>query len=669
MSDSAPTGNSGQTPPRATEAPRATDTVLGAAREVREQAGRSAEKVRNTLDIPERAGALSAQRAAVPKTPPPVTPRRPQPRVDNPGESAGSALSRLARTDREHAQALAARPPAQRPAAPTVGSGDLLDNLANTDSTGTGEAAPVAALEAEQAAESDLSDQTGAAADPGQRRGLAMAYDSKAALLPFTFARKFGVLLTSEVLDNGRSVVAFKIQPSVTTLTELKRYSGKGLALRSVGDAEFEELLSNVYSRDSSAAKQMVEDMGDELDLASLAESVPETEDLLEQEDDAPIIRLINALLAEAIRENASDIHIETFERELTVRFRVDGVMREVVKPKRALAPLLVSRIKVMAKLDIAEKRIPQDGRISLRIGGREVDVRVSTMPASNGERVVLRLLDKQAGRLNLHRLGMDRDSLTRLQEIVHKPHGIFLVTGPTGSGKTTTLYSSLAELNAATINVLTVEDPIEYNLPGIGQTQVNTKADMTFARGLRAILRQDPDVVMVGEIRDLETAEVAVQASLTGHLVLSTLHTNSAVGAITRLVDMGVEPFLLSSSLIGVLAQRLVRTLCPDCRVMQDADASECRFLGVEPTWPPKVYHPGGCDACGHSGYRGRVGIYELITVDDGLRQQIHDQASEQALSKYVRQFSPGIRDDGRTKVLEGVTTVAEVLRVTLED
>ena len=493
--------------------------------------------------------------------------------------------------------------------------------------------------------------------------------DDKAALLPFTFARKFGVLLTSEVADNGRSVVAYKTQPSVTTLTELKRYSGKGLALRSVGDAEFEELLSNVYSRDSSAAKQMVEDMGDELDLASLAESVPETEDLLEQEDDAPIIRLINALLAEAIRENASDIHIETFERELTVRFRVDGVMREVVRPKRALAPLLVSRIKVMAKLDIAEKRIPQDGRISLRIGGREVDVRVSTMPASNGERVVLRLLDKQAGRLNLNRLGMDPDSLTRLQEIVHKPHGIFLVTGPTGSGKTTTLYSSLAELNAATINVLTVEDPIEYNLPGIGQTQVNTKADMTFARGLRAILRQDPDVVMVGEIRDLETAEVAVQASLTGHLVLSTLHTNSAVGAITRLVDMGVEPFLLSSSLIGVLAQRLVRTLCPDCRVMQDADASECRFLGVEPTWPPKVYHPGGCDACGHSGYRGRVGIYELITVDDGLRQQIHDQASEQALGKYVRQYSPGIRDDGRAKVLEGITTVAEVLRVTLED
>ena len=492
---------------------------------------------------------------------------------------------------------------------------------------------------------------------------------ARASVLPFAFARKFGVMLTGEILADGRSVVVFQTKPNVATLAELKRYSGRPLSLQGVGENEFEDLLSNVYSRDSSAAKQMVEDMGDELDLASLADSVPETEDLLEQEDDAPIIRLINALLAEAIRENASDIHIETFERELTVRFRVDGVMREVVRPKRALAPLLVSRIKVMAKLDIAEKRIPQDGRISLRIGGREVDVRVSTMPASNGERVVMRLLDKQAGRLNLNRLGMDPETLTRLQGIVTKPHGIFLVTGPTGSGKTTTLYSSLAELNAATINVLTVEDPIEYNLPGIGQTQVNNKADMTFARGLRAILRQDPDVVMVGEIRDLETAEIAVQASLTGHLVLSTLHTNSAVGAITRLVDMGVEPFLLSSSLVGVLAQRLVRTLCSECRVVQDADASECRFLGVEPTWPPKVYHPGGCDACGHSGFRGRTGIYELIVIDDGLRQQIHDQTSEHELGKYVRQFAPGIRDDGRTKVLEGATTVAEVLRVTLED
>ena len=420
------------------------------------------------------------------------------------------------------------------------------------------------------------------------------------------------------------------------------------------------------YARDASEARQMVEDLGDELDLASLADSVPETEDLLEQEDDAPIIRLINALLAEAIREGASDIHIETFERDLIVRFRVDGVMREVVRPKRALASLLVSRIKVMARLDIAEKRVPQDGRISLRVGGREVDIRVSTMPASNGERVVLRLLDKQAGRLRLDSLGMDPERLGQLQGIVHKPHGIFLVTGPTGSGKTTTLYASLAELSTQTINILTVEDPIEYNLPGIGQTQVNTKADMTFARGLRAILRQDPDVVMVGEIRDLETAEIAVQASLTGHLVMSTLHTNTAVGAVTRLADMGVEPFLLSSSLVGILAQRLVRVVCPDCKQRRPATVTENAFLGEESAM---VWEGVGCEQCGHTGYRGRTGIYELIVVDETMRQLIHDRASEHELTRHARTRSQSIRDDGKDKILNGTTTVEEVLRVTLDE
>jgi general secretion pathway protein E len=492
--------------------------------------------------------------------------------------------------------------------------------------------------------------------------------ESRPNLLPFAFARRFGVAITAR--DGGSPVdVVYRKQPDLRVLAEVRRFASAPLSLRHVSDEEFESILSMAYSRDSSQARQMVEDMGDELDLASLADSVPETEDLLDQEDDAPIIRLINALLAEAIRENASDIHIETFEKQLVVRFRVDGVMREIVQPKRALAPLLVSRIKVMAKLDIAEKRVPQDGRISLRIGGREVDVRVSTMPASNGERVVLRLLDKQAGRLKLNNLGMSEKTLGRLREVVHKPHGIFLVTGPTGSGKTTTLYSSLAELESATINILTVEDPIEYNLPGIGQTQVNNKADMTFARGLRAILRQDPDVVMVGEIRDLETAEIAVQASLTGHLVMSTLHTNTAVGAITRLVDMGVEPFLLATSLVGMLAQRLVRVLCPDCRQEVRADSFECQFLGIDYAQAPNVFRAAGCEACGHSGYRGRTGIYELIVVDEALRELIHDRASEQELTRHVRRTCPGIRDDGRDKVLGGTTTVQEVLRVTLED
>jgi len=487
-----------------------------------------------------------------------------------------------------------------------------------------------------------------------------------AVALPFAFAKRFSVVITTASLPGNKADVVCKTQPSLTTLAEVRRLARRELAVRMVGDEEFEHILTETYSRDSSEARQMVEDLGDEMDLASLANSVPETEDLLEQEDDAPIIRLINALLAEAIRENASDIHIETFERELCVRFRVDGVMREVVKPKRELAPLLVSRIKVMARLDIAEKRIPQDGRISLRIGGREVDVRVSTMPASSGERVVMRLLDKQAGRLRLQNLGMAAAQLEILKSVVHKPHGIFLVTGPTGSGKTTTLYASLAELSANTINVLTVEDPIEYNLPGIGQTQVNTKADMTFARGLRAILRQDPDVVMVGEIRDLETAEVAIQASLTGHLVLSTLHTNTAVGAVNRMMDMGVEPFLLSSSLVGVLAQRLVRTLCPDCREQRQATATELQFLREQSAI---VFHANGCEACGHTGYRGRTGIYELVVVDDTIRQLIHDQVSEQELAGYARRISPGIREDGKAKVLAGVTTVQEVLRITLED
>ena len=488
------------------------------------------------------------------------------------------------------------------------------------------------------------------------------------ARLPFTFARRFGVAFDGAPPGaDGAVVLLCRETPSLTTLSEVRRFAGCRLALEVIGAERFERRLAQLYAGDTIEAREMVEGLGDDLDLARLAESVPETEDLLEQEDDAPIIRLINALLSEAIREDASDIHIETFERDLLVRFRVDGVLREAVRPKRAVASLLVSRIKVMAKLDIAEKRVPQDGRIALRIGGREVDVRVSTLPSAHGERVVLRLLDKQAGRLTLPNLGMRTDVLERLREVVHQPHGIFLVTGPTGSGKTTTLYASLTELSTRTMNILTIENPIEYNLTGIGQTQVNEKADMTFARGLRAILRQDPDVVMVGEIRDLETAEIAIQASLTGHLVMSTLHTNTATGAVVRLVDQGVEPFLVASSLIGVLAQRLVRVLCVQCKVAAEADAFERRFL--DGTGASTVYHPVGCDACGRSGFRGRTGIYELVVVDDGMRELIHDRASEQVLTRYARARFPSMREDGRVKVQQGLTTVEEVLRVTLED
>ena len=483
--------------------------------------------------------------------------------------------------------------------------------------------------------------------------------------LPFAFARRFGVVLVMDSSQQQLQVCA-KAQPSLSTLAEIRRHVRHKIKLRMVSADEFDELLGNAYANDSGEAKQMMEDLGEDMDLASLASALPETEDLLEQQDDAPIIRLINALLAQAIRENASDVHIETFEQALVVRFRVDGVMREVVRPRRELASLLISRIKVMGRLDIAEKRVPQDGRISLRIGGREVDVRVSTMPANFGERVVLRLLDKQAGRLQLEKLGLAPHTLSLLQSIVRKPHGIFLVTGPTGSGKTTTLYGSLAELNGSAINVLTVEDPIEYSLPGIGQTQVNNKADMTFARGLRAILRQDPDVVMVGEIRDLETAEIAVQASLTGHLVMSTLHTNTAVGAVTRLIDMGVEPFLLSSSLIGVLAQRLVRVLCHECREPRPANSTELAFLQERAA---NVYQAKGCPACSHSGFSGRTGIYEMVAIDEKMRELIHDAASEQELARYARSLAPSISEDGKRKILAGETSVEEVLRVSLDD
>ncbi len=391
--------------------------------------------------------------------------------------------------------------------------------------------------------------------------------------VPYSFAKRHGVLFR---YDGDQVFIVRRQNTEKIALQEARRILGKPAHYQLCTEQEFNSLLSTSYAGDTGESQQVAAGLEDHPDLLSLADQVPETEDLMDQEDDAPIVRLINALLSEAIRVGASDIHIEAFEKKLSVRLRVDGQLREIVQPRRELAPLLVSRIKVMAKLDIAEKRVPQDGRISLRLAGREVDVRVSTLPSSHGERVVMRLLDKQAGRLNMTHLGLMANDYERLTQLVHRPHGIILVTGPTGSGKTTTLYAALSDLNDNTRNILTAEDPIEYQLEGIGQTQVNTKVDMTFARALKAMLRQDPDVVMVGEIRDLETAEIAVQASLTGHLVLSTLHTNTAIGAVTRLKDMGIEPFLLSSSLIGVVAQRLVRTLCPHCMTWREADTFE---------------------------------------------------------------------------------------------
>ena len=483
-------------------------------------------------------------------------------------------------------------------------------------------------------------------------------------MLPYSYARRHKVLLRG----SGPTRQLCCVPPvDIQVFAEVRRWLGDLPQVVALDEGGFAGAMAIAYEQQRGAAAEAADNL-EGIDLASLAEALPETSDLLEQEDDAPIIRLINALLQEAIRENASDIHIETFERRLLVRMRVDGVLREILSPRRELAPLLVSRIKVMARLDIAEKRVPQDGRISLRIGGRDVDVRVSTMPASNGERVVLRLLDKQAGRLQLGHLGMGDVCYQEMMAQIHKPHGIILVTGPTGSGKTTTLYASLTELNDSSRNILTVEDPVEYQLEGIGQTQVSNKVDMTFARGLRAILRQDPDVVMIGEIRDLETAEIAVQASLTGHLVLSTLHTNTAVGAVTRLQDMGIEPFLLSSSLLGVMAQRLVRVLCDNCKEPYQASAGELALMGLAEDERVTLHRHKGCDECNNQGYRGRTGIYELVVVDDEMRELIHDKASEQHLERHARKRTPGIRTDGWRKVMAGDTTVEEVLRVTRE-
>lgn len=482
-------------------------------------------------------------------------------------------------------------------------------------------------------------------------------------VLPYAYAKKHNVLVR-EV--NQDSAVVITIQtPKLAVLAELKRQLNCSLSLQQVSQSEFEEQLRIVYDTGGSQATQLMDDIGDGgMDLERLAQEMPQTTDLLAADDDAPIIRLINALLTQAIRENASDIHLEAFEEESVVRFRVDGVLRDILSPRRELHGALVSRIKVMSKLDIAEKRLPQDGRMSLRVADHPVDVRVSTLPTQHGERVVLRLLDKQSARLDLTVLGMPTDILETFEELINRPNGILLVTGPTGSGKTTTLYSGLQKLDRKKLNILTVEDPVEYDLNGVGQTQMNSKIGLTFASGLRSILRQDPDVVLVGEIRDLETAEISVQASLTGHLVLSTLHTNTAVGAVTRLVDMGVEPFLIASSLVGVLAQRLVRRLCPECKQPAKVDEIQQELMGIN--YEADIFTAKGCVDCDHIGYQGRLGIYELIVMDEGLRRLVHDQASEGELNNYARRSSQSLMQSGFARVLAGETSLDEVFRVT---
>ena len=485
--------------------------------------------------------------------------------------------------------------------------------------------------------------------------------------LPYLFAKKQGVI--AREIDQSESMLLYHLAHTpLAILAEASRFLQCEVQLQEINATEFQQHLASVYQSQSSildAAEGMEEDM----DLAQLAGQLPVSEDLLDNQDDAPIIRLLNALFTQAIKQKASDIHIETYEDRVLVRNRVDGVLQEILEIQRGIAPLVISRVKVMAKLDIAEKRIPQDGRISLRVGGHNIDVRVSTLPSNHGERIVLRILDKQTAQLDLGLLGMPALALQTIRKMIAEPHGILLVTGPTGSGKTTSLYAMLTELNQVTRNILTIEDPIEYDLPGIGQTQVNNKVQMTFAKGLRAILRQDPDVVMIGEIRDLETAEIAVQASLTGHLVLSTLHTNSALGALTRLHDMGVESFLLSSSIVGLIAQRLVRKLCNECKIPHLLRADEKELMGItKKTDISNICEPNGCEHCNHLGYRGRTGIYELITMDETLRSMIHRNENVQNIENHIRPTTTSIREDGFKRVLMGDTSLAEILRVTTQ-
>ncbi len=496
---------------------------------------------------------------------------------------------------------------------------------------------------------------------------MSEAADISTPRLAYAFAKERGVLVLDGTTDP--IVIGVRGEPDPWALIEARRAVGAQIKVDTMPEDAFERRLSEIYSVEGIRTDDL-DIGGDEADLASLAEGLPKTADLLDSENDAPVIRLINVLIAEAVKVKASDVHIEPYEKTLSVRLRIDGVLREILSLPAKMTPVLTSRVKVMARLDIAEKRIPQDGRISIALGGKSVDVRVSTLPARFGERVVMRILDQGEARLDLDGLGMPEELLSRFKQSLKRPNGIILVTGPTGSGKTTTLYGALSVLNDPSCNILTVEDPVEYAIEGIGQTQINPKVGMTFATGLRAILRQDPDIVMVGEIRDVETAEIAVQAALTGHLVLSTIHTNSAAGAITRLRDMGVEPFLLSSTLAAVLAQRLVRRLCPTCKTPYTADEATRKLIGVPNDGDPvTLYSAKGCGRCSQTGYEGRVGVYELIVMDETMKRLTHDDASENQLSDYAFKNFDTLAQSGFKHAIAGVTSIEEVMRVVRQE
>ena len=478
-------------------------------------------------------------------------------------------------------------------------------------------------------------------------------------ILPYDFVKENDVLAFN---DGNSFTVISPNNLSNDIYHEIQRFLKSNFTFSLCNANYFNDLLTNSFSINNDST-ELSEELTDEFDLKSFAGSISATEDLLSGSNDTPIIKLINGIISQAVKNRASDIHFEPYEESLIVRFRVDGILKEILKHDSKISSVLISRIKIISGLDISERRLPQDGRVSLSLGDKNIDVRVSTLPSSYGERVVLRLLDKQASQINIDDLGLPSVILQNYKSSLKNPEGIILFTGPTGSGKTTTLYSGLRYLSDSSQNILTVEDPIEYTLTGIGQTQVNTKTGYTFAKGLRAILRQDPDVVMVGEMRDVETAQIGIQASLTGHLVLSTVHTNSAVAAITRLRDMGIESFLLASSLRTIISQRLVRRLCLKCKKQELPSKRSIALFNLDSD--KKVFISSGCEACSNTGYQGRIAIAECIQVDKSLKEMIHNNASENLISDHVFKNNQSIDEASSNLISKGITSCEELIRI----
>lgn len=487
-------------------------------------------------------------------------------------------------------------------------------------------------------------------------------------LIPIGFAKDYRIYPLSR--QNGRLQVAVADPLDSRPLNDLSTLTGEDIEPCVATPEEILRAINRGYEKQAGDSSVVIEEI-EEKTAGDLVRDLEPT-DLIDASDEAPIIRFVNSLITQGYKERASDIHIEPFERDLVVRYRIDGILYEVLQPPLKAHSGIVSRIKIMAQLNIAEKRLPQDGRFRVRVAGRDIDIRVSTLPTSFGERVVLRLLDKASSILSLEQIGLGSSLRHQFEGMINKNHGIFLVTGPTGSGKTTTLYAALTRLNNREKNIITVEDPVEYQLPGVGQIQVNPKIDLTFANGLRSILRQDPDIIMVGEIRDRETAEIAVQSALTGHMVFSTLHTNNAAGALTRLVEMGIEPFLAASSIVGILAQRLVRKICPHCKETTTPPVELLDQLGDECPLPaiPQFYKGRGCSRCMNIGYWGRSGIYELLHIDETVRELLlQDKDAATIKQAAIKRGMQSLRSAGVAQALEGVTTLEEILRVTQEE